>query len=62
MCNPNYLFLFLILWLFFQKDETKKDKTICILTNFHKICIRQALKRETCEAHIIISKVWNMLK
>ncbi len=46
MCSPNYLFLFLILWLFFQKDETKKDKTICILTNFHKICIQQASGRE----------------
>ena len=46
MCTINYLFLFVIWLLFFQKDETKKDKTICILTNFHKICIQQASGRE----------------
>ena len=62
MCILNYLFLFVISLLFFQKDETKMDKTICILTNFHKICIRQASSEASVQNAINKGKLWNMLK
>ena len=54
------------LTIFFCSFLTKKDKTVCILTNFHKICIRQALGVNSYEASVKNAinkgKLWNMLK